>query len=78
MSEHAKHVSLRSRVNPGTFVQYPIDRRSAQTRRRDNFIYTYRSPNLHITIRTLFRRSHLSSCRVPWMAMSIDSILATI
>jgi len=43
---------MRSRMDPGAFVQHPIDGRPAQTGRRDNFTYAYASLNIHITTRT--------------------------
>jgi hypothetical protein len=73
MSEHPKHMSLRSRMNSGTFVQYTIDRGSAQTCDGDNFTYTYGSPNLHISIRTVFRLSSPRQLPSRLMAMSTDS-----
>jgi hypothetical protein len=39
-------------MDPGAFVQHPVDRCSAQTGRRDNFIYAYPSLNIHIDIST--------------------------
>jgi hypothetical protein len=48
-------MGMRPRMDPGAFVQHPIDRRSAQTGRRDNFTYAYASLNIHITIGTVHR-----------------------
>jgi hypothetical protein len=61
MSEDPKHVGLRSRMNPGTLVQYTIDRRSTQPGGGDNVIDTYGAPNIHrIFVLTLSDRIYIS------------------
>jgi hypothetical protein len=49
-SEHPKHMGLRSGMDSGTLVQHAIDRRSTQTRCRDNFIDSYAPLNTHIPV----------------------------
>src|ERR1700757_416181 len=65
----------RPRMNPWTFVQYTIHRRSAQTRRRDNFSYTYRSSNIHIGY---WHRVRPSSARRFDFAMKLFELFADI
>jgi hypothetical protein len=40
-------VGLCSRMNPGSFVQYTVNRRSTQTSSGDDVIDTYGSPDIH-------------------------------
>jgi hypothetical protein len=54
MSEHPKHMSLRSRMDSGSFVQHAVDRRAAQSRCRDDLIYGNGSPNIHISTGEIF------------------------
>jgi hypothetical protein len=48
-------------MNPGTLVQYTIDRRSTQPGGGDNVIDTYGAPNIHrIFVLTLSDRIYIS------------------